>query len=81
MLLLPNVTYCVQVSNFLFSLFSRVVDEGRRKGQNHCVIRYGLRYCPANSKRGRNYAHIIRAGKLEARQFFFLTFKGTPSQE
>jgi hypothetical protein len=39
------------------------------------------RYCPANSKRGRNYAHIIRAGKLEARQFCFLKFKGTPSQE
>jgi hypothetical protein len=24
---------------------------------------------------------IIRAGKLEARPFFFLNFKGTPSQE
>jgi hypothetical protein len=29
----------------------------------------------------RNYAQIIRAGKLEARPFFFLNFKGTPSQE
>jgi hypothetical protein len=27
------------------------------------------------------YAQIIRAGKLEARLFFFLNFKGTPSQE
>jgi hypothetical protein len=34
-----------------------------------------------NSKRGRYYAQIIRAGKLEARPFFFLNFKGTPSQE
>jgi hypothetical protein len=38
-------------------------------------------YCPANSNRGRYYAQIIRAGKLEARPFFFLIFKGTPSQE
>jgi hypothetical protein len=34
-----------------------------------------------NSKRGRYYAQIIYAGKLEARQVFFLNFKGTPSQE
>ncbi len=27
------------------------------------------------------YAQIICAGKLEARLFFFLNFKGTPSQE
>ncbi len=39
------------------------------------------RYCPTKSKRGRYYAQIIRAGKLEARPFFFLNFKGTPSQE
>jgi hypothetical protein len=39
------------------------------------------RYCPANSNQGRYYAQIIRAGKLEARPFFFLNFKGTPSQE
>jgi hypothetical protein len=39
------------------------------------------RNCPANSKRGRYYAQIISAGKLEARPFFFLNFKGTPSQE
>jgi hypothetical protein len=39
------------------------------------------RYCPANSKLGRYYAQIIRADKLEARPFFFLNFKGTPSQE
>ncbi len=25
--------------------------------------------------------YVIRAGKLEARLFFFLNFKGTPSQE
>jgi hypothetical protein len=31
--------------------------------------------------RGRYYAQIIHAGKLEARPFFFLNFKGTPSQE
>jgi hypothetical protein len=37
--------------------------------------------CPANSKRGRYYAQINRAGKLEARPIFFLNFKGTPSQE
>jgi hypothetical protein len=30
---------------------------------------------------GRYCAQIIRAGKLEARPFFFLNFKGTPSQE
>ncbi len=34
-----------------------------------------------NSKRGRYYAQIIRAGQLEARPFFFLNFKGTQSQE
>jgi hypothetical protein len=34
-----------------------------------------------NSKWGRYYAQIIRAGKLEARPFFFLNFKGTSSQE
>jgi hypothetical protein len=39
------------------------------------------RYCPANSNRGQYYAQIIRAGKLEARPFFFSNFKGTPSQE
>jgi hypothetical protein len=39
------------------------------------------RYCPENSKRGRYYAQIIRAGKLEARPFFFMNFKWTPSQE
>ncbi len=38
-------------------------------------------YCPANSKRGRYYAQIIRTGKLEARPFFFLNFKGTSSQK
>jgi hypothetical protein len=27
------------------------------------------------------YAQIIRAGKLEARPFFFSNFKGTPAQE
>jgi hypothetical protein len=31
--------------------------------------------------RGRYYAQIIRAGKLEACPFFFFNFKGTPSQE
>jgi hypothetical protein len=31
--------------------------------------------------RGSILGSIIRAGKLEARQFFFLNFKGTPSQE
>jgi hypothetical protein len=31
--------------------------------------------------RGQYSAKIIRAGKLEARQFFLLNFKGTPSQE
>jgi hypothetical protein len=30
---------------------------------------------------GQYYAQIFRAGKLEARSFFFLNFKGTPSQE
>jgi hypothetical protein len=30
---------------------------------------------------GRYYAQIIHAGKLEARPFFFLNFKGTTSQE
>ncbi len=44
-------------------------------------IRVFQRYCPANSKRGRYYAQIICAGKLEAHPFFFLNFKGTPSQE
>ncbi len=29
----------------------------------------------------RYYAQIIHAGKLEARPFFFLNFKRTPSQE
>ena len=29
---------------------------------------------------GEYYAQIIRAGKLEARPFFFSNFKGTPSQ-
>ncbi len=32
-----------------------------------------------NLKRGRDEAQIIRPGKLEARLFFFLDFKGTPS--
>jgi hypothetical protein len=40
-----------------------------------------LRYCPANSKKGQYEAQIILNGKLEARQFFFLKLKGTPSQE
>jgi hypothetical protein len=32
--------------------------------------------------RGAQYkAQMLRAGKLEARPFFFLNFKGTPSQE
>jgi hypothetical protein len=44
------------------------------------LISHVKRYCPANSKRGRYYAQIIRAGKLEAYPFFFLNFKGTPSQ-
>jgi hypothetical protein len=39
------------------------------------------RYCSANSKRGQYEAQIIRAGKLEARQFFFFNFKGKPSQK
>ncbi len=39
------------------------------------------RYCPANSNRGQYIAQIIRAGKLEARPFFFSNFKGTTSQE
>jgi hypothetical protein len=39
------------------------------------------RYCPANSKRGRDKAHSIHACDLEASPFFFLNFKGTPSQE
>ncbi len=43
--------------------------------------RYTERSCPENSKRGRYYAQKIRAGKLEAGPFFFLNFKGTPSQE
>ncbi len=30
---------------------------------------------------GQYYAQIIRAGKLEARPFFFSNFKGTRSQE
>ncbi len=34
-----------------------------------------------NSNRGQYYAQIICAGKLEARLFFFPSFKGTPSQE
>ncbi len=34
-----------------------------------------------NSNRGRYYAQIIRAGKLEARPFFFSNCKGTTSQE
>ncbi len=34
-----------------------------------------------NFERGRYYAQIIPAGKLEALPFFFLNFKGTPSQE
>jgi hypothetical protein len=34
-----------------------------------------------NSNRGQYYAQIIRAGKLEARPFFFSNFKGTPSQK
>jgi hypothetical protein len=43
------------------------------------IITY--RYCLANSKRGRYYVQIIRVGKLEARLFFYLNLKGTPSQE
>jgi hypothetical protein len=38
-------------------------------------------YCQANFNRVQCYAQIIRAGKLEARPFFFSNFKGTPSQE
>jgi hypothetical protein len=34
-----------------------------------------------NSKRGRDYALSIRAGKLQACPYIFLNFKGTPSQE
>jgi hypothetical protein len=41
----------------------------------------GLKDCPENSKRGQYKAQIIHAGKLEACPFFFLNFKGTPSQE
>jgi hypothetical protein len=32
-------------------------------------------------QRDQYYAQIIRAGKLEARPFFFLNFKETPSKE
>ncbi len=31
--------------------------------------------------RGEIYAHLIRNDKLEARQFFLVHFKGTPSQD
>jgi hypothetical protein len=34
-----------------------------------------------NSKQGRYYAQIIRAGKLETSRFFFFNFKGISSQE
>ncbi len=34
-----------------------------------------------NSNRVQYYAEIIRAGKLEARPFFFSNLKGIPSQE
>jgi hypothetical protein len=34
-----------------------------------------------NSKRGRDYALSIRAGKLQACPYIFLNFKGTQSQE
>ncbi len=44
-------------------------------------VQYLQRYCSANSNRGQYEAQIIRAGKLEIRPFFFLNFKGTPSQE
>jgi hypothetical protein len=40
-----------------------------------------LKVLSANSKRGRYYAQIIRAGELEAHLFFFLNVKGTPSQK
>jgi hypothetical protein len=32
-------------------------------------------------RQGSRISKIIRAAKLEARQFFFLNFKETPSQE
>jgi hypothetical protein len=51
---------------------------GVKKIENSMLIK---RYCPANSNRGQYYAQIIRAGKLEVRPFFFLNFKGTPSQK
>ncbi len=34
-----------------------------------------------NSNRGQYYAQKIRTGKLEVRPFFFLNFKGIPSQK
>jgi hypothetical protein len=34
-----------------------------------------------NSNKGQYYAQIICADKLEARSFFFVNSKGTPSQE
>jgi hypothetical protein len=40
-----------------------------------------LKVLPANANRGQYYAQIIRAGKLEARPFFFSNFKGTSSQQ
>ncbi len=40
-----------------------------------------LVYCPGSSKRGRDLAHLICAGKQEARPLLFLNFGGTPPQE
>ncbi len=54
---------------------------GKKKKYNTSQSFLKVQYWPANSKRGQYYAQIIRAGKMEACPFFFLNFKGTPSQE
>jgi hypothetical protein len=50
-------------------------------GNELCCSRISLKELSCEFLAGRYYAQIIHAGKLEASPFFFLNFKGTPSQE
>jgi hypothetical protein len=66
---------------FCFLLFTGVGGSGLTIFLKAYNSKSPKRFCRANSKRGRDEAHSIRASKLEDYPFFFLNFKGTPSQE
>jgi hypothetical protein len=57
-------------------------EERRTENKEKMKVKsVGRKSCLGNSKRGRDYAYSIHAGEMDACPFFFLNFKGTPSQE